>query len=197
MNGASELVRTGREAAGLSLRALAERAGIPASTVSRIESGKVDPTCRMLVRILEASGFEVDLRIRPRRRGVLADLWDAYRPVPGGIEPDWTRIRAFLDAIEREPGRIGEAITAEPPPQTPRLIAALLAGIAEKLADGAHSDRPDWTASAPRLSEGEWPVPGTPRMQAAIRRATPDQLLRRGVIVDEGTLWRQRTASDA
>ena len=39
---------------------LAEASGVPVSTISRIESGKVEPTWAMMNRILEAAGFRLD-----------------------------------------------------------------------------------------------------------------------------------------
>ena len=55
MDGVSHRVRRAREAAGLSIRELAGRAGVAASTVWRVESGRLDPTVSMLERLLEAS----------------------------------------------------------------------------------------------------------------------------------------------
>lgn len=49
-------MRATREAAGLSIRELADRAGVAASTVWRIESGRLDPTVGMLRRLLDAAG---------------------------------------------------------------------------------------------------------------------------------------------
>ncbi|MEJ7764391.1 MAG: helix-turn-helix transcriptional regulator, partial [Acidimicrobiales bacterium] len=49
-------LRAAREASGLSIRELAERGGVAASTVWRIESGRLDPTVGMLRRLLEAAG---------------------------------------------------------------------------------------------------------------------------------------------
>ena len=200
MSEASELVRSGRQTSGLSVRALADRAGVPPSTISRIEAGRVDPTYRMLVRILDAADQELDVALRPRerpRRQHLAELWDAYNTSSHQVEPDWTRLRAFLDALGTEPERTAEAIRVGPPAKTPRQMTALLAGIAEKLADEAHLARPAWTSKAPVLKEGEWRISGTPRMQAAIRAASPLQLLRHGLAVDEGTLWRHRAEMNA
>jgi predicted transcriptional regulator len=42
-------------------RELAEAAGVPQSTVGRIEANAVDPKFDTLVRLLEASGYELSL----------------------------------------------------------------------------------------------------------------------------------------
>ena len=49
-----------RHQAGLSQRDLAERAGVPQSTVGRIESGAIDPRARMMDRLLRVCSFELD-----------------------------------------------------------------------------------------------------------------------------------------
>lgn len=49
-------LRVAREESGLSIRELSERAGVAASTVWRIESGRLDPTVGMLRRLIEATG---------------------------------------------------------------------------------------------------------------------------------------------
>lgn len=48
-------VQGARLAAGLSIRQLAERAHVAASTVWRIEAGRLDPTVGMLTRLLDAA----------------------------------------------------------------------------------------------------------------------------------------------
>lgn len=55
MKAAAHRVQRAREAAGLSIRELARRADVAASTVWRIEAGRLDPTVSMLARLLEAS----------------------------------------------------------------------------------------------------------------------------------------------
>jgi transcriptional regulator with XRE-family HTH domain len=52
----SELVRSMRTDAGLSLRALADAAGVATSTVHRIERGDLNPTVEVLQRLAEAAG---------------------------------------------------------------------------------------------------------------------------------------------
>src|SRR5260221_12680662 len=84
MRGAT-MLREGRRRAGLSQRALAERAGVPQSTVGRIESGAIDPRASTLGVLLRVCGLQLEveptlgkgvdrtqirerLRLSPRRR---------------------------------------------------------------------------------------------------------------------------------
>lgn len=59
------LIRHCRQAAGLSLRALAERAGTSHSALAAYEAGRKTPGLATLERILRAAGFELALRVRP------------------------------------------------------------------------------------------------------------------------------------
>ena len=61
---ASRALRWARLTAGLSQRALAEKSGIPQSSIARIEAGTVDPRVGTLDRLLSACGF--DLEVEPR-----------------------------------------------------------------------------------------------------------------------------------
>lgn len=60
---ASRALRWARLTAGLTQRALAEKSGIPQSTIARIESGAVDPRVGTLSRLLRACEF--DLEVEP------------------------------------------------------------------------------------------------------------------------------------
>lgn len=58
---AADILRAARAHAGLTQRALAERAGVPQPTVAAIETGKQDPRFRTLERLIRACGQELDL----------------------------------------------------------------------------------------------------------------------------------------
>ena len=58
------MLREARRRAGLSQRALAQAAGVPQSSVARIESGSVSPRADTFERLLRAAGSE--LVIAPR-----------------------------------------------------------------------------------------------------------------------------------
>jgi transcriptional regulator with XRE-family HTH domain len=54
-----DMVRTARRSADLSQRQLARLAEVAPSSVARVESGRVQPTLRMLVKLLAAAGCEL------------------------------------------------------------------------------------------------------------------------------------------
>lgn len=89
---AARLLRTARRGAGLSQRALAEAAGIPQSTVARIELGSLSPRTDTLERLLRAAGQT--LTIEPRL----------------GIGVDRSLIQEFL---KRSPGQRVGALKVE------------------------------------------------------------------------------------
>ena len=196
-----EAVRRARKAAGLSVRALAEAAGISPTTVTRIEAGRVDPGWSTLRKVLAAAGEEAVLSTRPLpatparspSRTTLAGLSDAWQRTARGDTPDWTRLRGALDVLAQHPEMLPDALEPRPKPSGSAVMDALLAGIADKLADDACLPRPAWTKRTPRL-KSEWSAPGTPAMLAARRAATPSQLKDRSLVLDESSLWRDRAS---
>lgn len=58
---AARALRWARRRADLSQRELAERSGVPQSTIGRIEAGRVDPHVRTLSRLLRACGFDLEV----------------------------------------------------------------------------------------------------------------------------------------
>ncbi len=102
----------------MSQRELAQAAGVPQSTVSKIESGQRQPSVAMLERLLEAAGFSLQTRlantIRPSRllekygdevtkvfaRFPLAQVWVFGSVARGDDRPD-----SDLDLlVELKPG---------------------------------------------------------------------------------------------
>jgi transcriptional regulator with XRE-family HTH domain len=90
MNTAADIVATIRRSRLLSMNTLADLAGIPASTISRIETGKIEPTFSMLTRIAEAAGFMLDSQLKEM---------DSDQPIAGYLE----RLSARNDSLESEP----------------------------------------------------------------------------------------------
>lgn len=179
----SELLHTARRAAGLSASALAAKAGVPTSTVTRIEKGAIDPTFGMLGRLLDAAGHQlvVSSRARDDAPMALASLTSAATSDEDRLRIDWTRLRAFADWANRHPGDVAAAI-ADPPLRTGTVLDAILAAFAETLADRAGIDPPRWTRSVPAPRE-PWAPPGTPAMRARAAAATPELFRRRNIVL--------------
>ena len=57
------LVREARKRAGLTQAELGRRAGVPQSTVARIESGARTPSTDLVERLVRAAGFEIRCRL--------------------------------------------------------------------------------------------------------------------------------------
>lgn len=166
MSAPAGMLRDARMAAGLSARALAVTAGTSTTTVTRIEAGTMDPTIGMLDRLLRAAGRELELTTkRPSLPAPLslADLTDAWSRTPVGDRPDWPRLRALLDWLALHPDGLRAALAPTPPPSRSAMQDALLAGIADTLADDHGLRRPSWTRAANRFLSTPWETPGTAR----------------------------------
>jgi transcriptional regulator with XRE-family HTH domain len=62
---AATMIRQARREAGLSQEGLGHRAGVPQSTVARLERPGANPTFDLLARVLRAAGATLDLRRLP------------------------------------------------------------------------------------------------------------------------------------
>jgi transcriptional regulator with XRE-family HTH domain len=60
-----DLVAAARHWRGWSQRELARAAGVPVSTVNRIETGKVSPTVEMVTRLVGATGLRIVVSLTP------------------------------------------------------------------------------------------------------------------------------------
>jgi transcriptional regulator with XRE-family HTH domain len=173
---------------------LASKAGVSTTTVTRIEAGRMDPTVGMLSRLLAAMGRTLELSVGESRDVApltLADLVDAWTTNATGERPDWTRLRALIDALVLRPDQTRAAISRTPPPSGSPMLDALLAGMADKLADDRGLRRPAWTKAPDRFLGLPWESPGTTRMRQAARDQTPSQLLDHGIVVSLDSLWRE------
>jgi transcriptional regulator with XRE-family HTH domain len=184
------LLRDTRAKAGLSRRALAAKAGVPTSTVSRIEDEQSDPKLSMLERLLSAAGRHLVIEALPREdQPTIAALATAVDRGVGRLRIDWTRLRGLADWAAQHPEALAGAI-ADPPTRTGTPLDAILAALAEELADEYGIERPRWTRAVGALRE-QWASPATPRMRAAAEMSTPEPFRRRNLILARSALFRQ------
>lgn len=183
------VLRQARAQAGLSRRALAAKAGVPTSTVSRIENEQSDPSLTMLDRLVEAAGSRLVVETRFRHdHHTVAELATAVTEAAGRLEIDWTRLRGFADRVEQHPDQLAAAI-ADPPARTGTALDAILAAFAEQLADEHRIARPRWTRAVGALA-APWSPPGTPRMRAVAEETAPEPFRRRNLILPRSALFR-------
>jgi transcriptional regulator with XRE-family HTH domain len=89
--GYAKLIREARKASGLSAAEVARRAGTSRPTLSAYENGRKVPTVETFERVLEATGFELD--IRPRS-ATISEHW---------------RVREYMHTL----GRLGQVVSEE------------------------------------------------------------------------------------
>lgn len=187
---AATLLRDARTRAGLSRSALAAKANVPTSTISRIENEASDATITMLERLLSAAGARLTVEAEPNDGNpTLASLATAAERMHGRLKIDWTRLRGFADWAARHPAALPAAI-ADPPARTGTPLDAILAGFAEELASERHIDPPRWTRAIGPLPR-KWSPPATPKMRAAAAAATPEPFRRRNLVLAKSALFRQ------
>ena len=189
MDSAASLIRRERKALGLSTRHLAALAGISYSTISRIENGHEEPQWATMQKMAAALGKSCSFE-EGRSFTRLADLAE---PVDGTVdrEPDWTRLRGFVDQIALHP-ELTAAATADPPPASgSSLIDNLLAAIAEKLASDIGIRPAAWAAMIEPL-DTPWEAPGTPRRRAMAAAHIPPEFAARNIMLSSSAIWRKR-----
>jgi transcriptional regulator with XRE-family HTH domain len=94
----------------LSRTALAKRAGVPTSTVSRIEVGQMEPTVAMLQRLTEAAGRRTRVDTTVPELPSLSALARHLQLTRTGEELDWTAVRRLLDELDQRPELVPGAI---------------------------------------------------------------------------------------
>ena len=186
-----QLVTNAKESARIPIRQLAADAGVAGSTITRIQAGTVDPSFDTLTRILQATGYEIEIvatRQGGRKLPRLADLIDAWSYRDSTVRLAWTRWRTLLDRLALHPENLPEAIYTPPPPSGNNVVDNLLAATAEKLADDALLPRPSWAKNVTKLDAQYRP----PTARSLPATDVPTQFACRGLIIDTASLWRPR-----
>ena len=186
---AATLLHEVRESAGLSRGCLSPACGSCHINGFEGRRRRLRSTIEMLHRLVAAGGCDLRLEAAPIARGSIAALTDIWPAGARSNEIDWTRLRAFLDRLDRHPSRLAEAIDTPPARNHPQ-VDNLLAGVAEKVADDGGCLRPRWTATVDALQAPWYPI-STPAMRKQITAHTPPQLSARRMFVAEGDLWRR------
>jgi transcriptional regulator with XRE-family HTH domain len=98
----SNLVREARRRAGFTQAELARRAGVPKSTVGRIESGARRPSTEMVERLVRAAGLNVSVALSEPDPGTDSMFERTLRRSPAERLADATRVARFVLRGRRE-----------------------------------------------------------------------------------------------
>jgi predicted transcriptional regulator len=102
---AAALLKEARHYVGLSQRALAGKAGVPHSTVARIESGTIDPRTRTLEKLLRVCHRELDIRV-VRDWGLDRTLIDSFLKLsPEDRIQSAANMSNFVEELQNAPSR--------------------------------------------------------------------------------------------
>jgi transcriptional regulator with XRE-family HTH domain len=185
------MVRGVRSETGLSVRALAEAAGVAASTVHRIEQGEIQPTVDTLAQIVEAAGSRLWVEAHLDHAASVVGLALSMQPdaaAGGYIVP----VRKAADLAARFAGADVETrrrmITARPPETGDPRWDAFLGGLAEWLAVRAGLPAPAWVRDDSRYLRRGWWVTPMESMRAWEYAGSPMSLQSRGVYLHRESL---------
>jgi transcriptional regulator with XRE-family HTH domain len=187
----AEIIRDARLAAGASASEVARRAGVATTTVTRTESGTMNPTISMLEKLLNAVDYRLIVAVEKISNETISELTNAWTDEPWGCEIEWTRLRAFVDHLLRKPELTRIAIEDVPKPSGFNQLDVMLAAVAEKLADDAGIKRPNWCKSIPPLGTKLLPI-GTPRMVKVAIATAPKQFKERNIYLSGREIWRHK-----
>ena len=98
----ANIVREARRRSGLTQAELAERAGVPKSTVGRIESGARVPSTEMVERLVAAAGWNVSVSLSEPDPGTDSMFERTLRRSPAERLADATRAARFVLRGQRQ-----------------------------------------------------------------------------------------------
>jgi transcriptional regulator with XRE-family HTH domain len=190
------LIRHARMESTLTQSELARLSGTSQPTLAAYEAGRALPRLDTLERLLECSGHDLVISIRPKARRGAVPMIDVGREIAKiateeGGSGVWRRLLDFVDdfrgsstagkrwLVNEEPALVGDV----------RFDAAL-AGVVDFLCNESDLAPPAWTAGPDRLAQPFWFVSGLPGFEAMALRDTPVALGRHGVFVNEGAFER-------
>lgn len=187
---AADTIRDARTRAGISQAALARRAGIAQSTISRIEGGELDPTWSVMQKLLAATGWEATPE--PTEAAAIIPANTIARSMARSISKGDTEsaIRDLTEGVGRmiiagdKGAQIPEwALRAPERSVGSQLWDTYLATAFAYALERTGQPAPSWMTDVPALSQetspGDTP---SPEFRRWLRQRTPDVFLRKNIL---------------
>lgn len=119
-------IKMARTAAGLSLRGLAEKAGVSAMAISKYENGKDIPRSGVLIRLSEALGVSVDYFFRTAEVNLSMPVYRNHEALPKKEEREiHEQIRELIERYLEVEEIVGDRQQFRMPVKEKRRVAAL------------------------------------------------------------------------
>lgn len=187
---AADAIRAARARAGISQAALARRADIAQSTISRIESNDLDPTWSTMQKLLAATGWEATPE--PSENASLIPAETISRAMARSIRSGdkESAIRDLTEGVGRmiiasdKGAQIPEwALTKPTKPIGSTLWDTFLATAFAYALERAGQTAPAWMTEAPALPEESAPGDDpSPEFRDWLRKSTPDVFLKKNIL---------------
>ncbi|HVA21555.1 MAG TPA: helix-turn-helix transcriptional regulator [Candidatus Micrarchaeia archaeon] len=175
-------LRLARARAGVSQRELARRARTSSATLSRYESGRLEPTVATFNRLLAAC---LPAHRRWPSLAMLAPV--AARTLAEAGGPTTWRLTVGEVIDDEQAGSTAaetRMVVADPPlPTGDRRVDALMAALAEWLCLRHQLAPPGWSQDPDRVAEPWWFVAAASAWIATALRESPPSFARRGIFV--------------
>ncbi|MGC2486030.1 MAG: helix-turn-helix transcriptional regulator [Acidimicrobiales bacterium] len=200
MTTASSVIVRLRKTNGLTLRALAGRAGTSSATLSNYELGIKEPRLSTLERLVEASGSKLLVEIIPgtingRQDDARANAAVSSRRVAIAIRDvqEMLAFRICLELIDDlksvTPYRLAQLTEDAPPLTGDSRYDALIAAIVEDACVAAGAPTPLWVYETTRAVE-KWYLTDIASLHEEADQETPPIYRRHGVFILKGELSR-------
>lgn len=175
----------------VSIRELAEFAGVSPSTIHRIEQGKMEPTVEMLQTLVEALGMSMELSVKSDYAVAVIGLADAAREDIG---------RGNTTALVRKASELVSRFQKATIDDRRRMLAAkpglvgderwdaFMGALAEWLAVSSGMSPPTWVSESTRYLSRAWWVTPLAAMQAWEYAGTPATFQNHGVYIHRDSL---------
>ena len=188
----SAVVRQARATAGLTQRALAERAGTTQSTIAAYEAGRKEPSAETMTRIALAAGLAVSWNLVPAHLLTVATVRAVESLLVEQRDKEAFRLVAELAHRLDALGTGDLIVETRPDPGSTgdRRWDALIAGVVERAAHRGGTRVPSWTAAPSRFLEVWWFLSPYRSLHPSALVESPPELANRGVFLHESSLAR-------
>lgn len=187
---AGDLLRTAREAARLSQRAFAAKAGVSQPAIAAVEGGAKGATVDRVANLLADLSFRIAPipTTRPAAWEVACDI--RARLADGDERTAFREVVQLSDDLVASPSDIRVALCVTPPASTgSKVYDALIAAVVEHQLDRTGLPLPSWLNEENRWTlDDPWDAEPVPSLRAQARAATPPAFARRGVFVSRDEL---------